>query len=118
MFELSLHCREQEPVLLLLGNKADLATADGRQVAGAEAAEFARRHRMIFLETSALITQEVEYAFEVDMKNSGEIVTLSTAVEVMTGEMLARPPPRPPGHITLGEECREQLEGGARRRCC
>ena len=71
MFELSLHCRDQEPVLLLLGNKADLATADGRQVAGAEAAEFARRHRMIFLETSALITQEVEYAFEVDMNNSG-----------------------------------------------
>ena len=71
MFELSLHCRDQEPVLLLLGNKADLATADGRQVAGAEAAEFARRHRMIFLETSALITQEVEYAFEVDMNISG-----------------------------------------------
>ena len=69
MFELSLHCRDQEPVLLLLGNKADLAAADGRQVAGAEAAEFARRHRMIFLETSALITQEVEYAFEVDMKS-------------------------------------------------
>ena len=80
MFELSLHCRDQEPVLLLLGNKADLATADGRQVAGAEAAEFARRHRMIFLETSALITQEVEYAFEVDMNNSGEIKICSNVI--------------------------------------
>ena len=48
---------------LLLGNKSDLEAR--REVEKAEAAEFARTHNMIFLETSALMSHEVEYAFEV-----------------------------------------------------
>ena len=48
---------------LLLGNKSDLEAR--REVEKAEAAEFARTHNMIFLETPALMSHEVEYAFEV-----------------------------------------------------
>ena len=56
-------CRQEEPVRLLLGNKSDLEAR--REVEKAEAAEFARTHNMVFLETSALMSHEVEYAFEV-----------------------------------------------------
>ena len=62
LFELELHCR-QDPVTILLGNKADLEQR--RQVDKTEAKEFARRHDILYLETSAHLQQEVEYAFEV-----------------------------------------------------
>ena len=62
LFELELHCRHQ-PVTILLGNKAD--QRESRQVESQEAKEFARRHDMLYLETSAYLQQEVEYAFEV-----------------------------------------------------
>ena len=62
LFELELHCR-RDPVILLLGNKEDLE--DRREVDKTEAMEFARRHNILYLETSVCISEEVEYAFEV-----------------------------------------------------
>ena len=99
---------QEEPVRLLLGNKSDLEAK--REVEKAEAAEFARTHNMIFLETSALMSHEVEYAFE-----------------VITSEILAKPgisqPPTtsawPPDHsiIKVGE-AQEVTEMRRARRWC
>ena len=47
----------------MVGNKADLQ--ERREVDRAEAMEFARRHNLLYLETSAHRSEEVEYAFEV-----------------------------------------------------
>ena len=63
MFELEVQCREK-PVRLMIGNKVDLE--ERREVSKSEAMEFAIKHGMLYVETSALITQEVEYAFEVN----------------------------------------------------
>ena len=62
LFELELHCR-RDPVTIILGNKEDLE--DRREVDKTEAMEFARRHNILYMETSASISEEVEYAFEV-----------------------------------------------------
>ena len=62
MFELEVQCNEK-PARLMIGNKVDLE--DRREVSKSEAMEFARKHNLLYVETSALITQEVEYAFEV-----------------------------------------------------
>ena len=67
LFELSLHCR-RDPVRIILGNKEDLE--DRREVDKTEAMEFARRHNILYLETSASISGEVEYAFEVKYKTA------------------------------------------------
>ena len=99
---------QEEPVRLLLGNKSDLEAK--REVEKAEAAEFARTHNMIFLETSALMSHEVEYAFE-----------------VITSEILAKPwtsqplttSAWPPDHsiIKVGE-AQEVTEMRRARRWC
>lgn len=50
-----------EMVILLVGNKADL---DGKRVVGREEGEeFARKHRLLFVETSAKTAAKVEEAF-------------------------------------------------------
>jgi small GTP-binding protein len=56
------HC-----VLVLLGNKCDLSTA--RQVTVEEATDFAKRHEMSFLETSALDSTNVTRAFQMTLKD-------------------------------------------------
>ena len=71
LFELELHCCSREPVIILLGNKEDLE--DRREVDKSEAMEFARRHNILYLETSACISEEVEYAFEVNINTSPSI---------------------------------------------
>ena len=53
----------QNTFRILIGNKADLV--ERREVSEVEARQFARKHNILYLETSALINQEVEYAFEV-----------------------------------------------------
>ena len=62
MFELELYCRD-EPVKLLVGNKSDLE--EQREVTKVEAMEFAKKHNILYMETSASSGGEVEYAFEV-----------------------------------------------------
>ena len=62
IFELELYCRE-DPIKLLIGNKSDLD--DQREVTKVEAMEFAKRHNILYMETSAHSGDEVEYAFEV-----------------------------------------------------
>ncbi len=57
------HC-----VLVLLGNKCDLSTA--RQVTVEEATDFAKRHEMSFLETSALDSTNVTRAFQMTLKGT------------------------------------------------
>lgn len=60
------HC-----VLVLLGNKCDLSTA--RQVTVEEATDFAKRHEMSFLETSALDSTNVTRAFQMTLKGTNII---------------------------------------------
>ena len=109
MFELELYCQSQ-PVVLLIGNKSDLT--EKRVVSKTEAMEFARKHNILYVETSALINQEVEYAFE-----------------VLTEEIMARPELLECNNrvvnqtIRVGQECRESqpiLSPATyqRKRCC
>ena len=93
---------------LLLGNKSDLE--DKREVQKAEAAEFARKHNMIFLETSALQSHEVEYAFEV------------ITTEILSKPGLSETPsssgwPPDPSLIKIGE-AQEVTEMRRARRWC
>ena len=48
-------------VIMLIGNKTDLA--QNREVSHEEGAEFARQHNILFLETSAKTSENVEEAF-------------------------------------------------------
>ena len=109
MFELELYCQSQ-PVVLLIGNKSDLT--EKRVVSKTEAMEFARKHNILYVETSALINQEVEYAFE-----------------VLTEEIMARPELLECNNrvvkqtIRVGQECRESQPilspaTHQRKRCC
>eukprot|EP01121_Diplochlamys_sp_Union-15-3_P012539 TRINITY_DN3769_c0_g2_i1.p1 TRINITY_DN3769_c0_g2~~TRINITY_DN3769_c0_g2_i1.p1 ORF type:complete len:216 (-),score=33.64 TRINITY_DN3769_c0_g2_i1:47-649(-) len=54
-------CSTPNIVIILIGNKCDLET--GRQVSHEEGQEFARRHGLFFLETSAKTAQNVDEAF-------------------------------------------------------
>ena len=109
MFELELYCQSQ-PVVLLIGNKSDLS--DKRIVSKSEAMEFAIKHNILYVETSALINQEVEYAFE-----------------VLTEEILAKPEllecnsRNVDQTIRIGQECRESQPilspaTHQRKKCC
>ena len=109
MFELELYCQSQ-PVVLLIGNKSDLS--DKRIVSKSEAMEFAIKHNILYVETSALINQEVEYAFE-----------------VLTEEILAKPEllecnsRNVDQTIRIGQECRESqpilsTATHQRKKCC
>ena len=109
MFELELYCQSQ-PVVLLIGNKSDLS--DKRIVSKSEAMEFAIKHNILYVETSALINQEVEYAFE-----------------VLTEEILAKPEllecnsRNVDQTIRIGQECRESQPilspaSHQRKKCC
>ncbi len=52
---------DQNIILLLVGNKSDLE--DRRDVSFEEAQEYAEKHGMAFIETSALDSSNVEQAF-------------------------------------------------------
>ena len=52
---------QQDIVILLVGNKSDLV--DQRVVSTQEGANFAQKHQLAFLETSALDSNNVELAF-------------------------------------------------------
>lgn len=62
LVEISKYARENVSKLLV-GNKADLAVGDARQVRFEDAKDFADRNRMPFLETSAKNATNVETAF-------------------------------------------------------
>merc|ERR1740117_2511659 len=55
-----------DTVVMLVGNKVDLAEKDSsvRKVASDEAAEFARRNGLFFAESSAVSSYNVQYIFE------------------------------------------------------
>jgi GTPase SAR1 family protein len=55
-----------------LGNKCDLSTA--RQVTVEEATDFAKRHEMSFLETSALDSTNVTRAFQMTLKGTSSFI--------------------------------------------
>ena len=99
---------QEEPVRLLLGNKSDLEAK--REVEKAEAAEFARTHNMIFLETSALMAYEVEYAFEVI---TTEILSKPGVSQPLTSSSW----PPDPNLIKVGE-AQEVTEMRRARRWC
>ena len=52
---------QEDIVILLVGNKTDLV--DLREVSTQEGANFAQKHQLAFLETSALDSNNVEMAF-------------------------------------------------------
>ena len=66
MFQLALHCSGSHngmPVKVLVGNKMD--SEEKREVDGRLAAEFARQHNMLYVETSAKEGKMVDHIFEV-----------------------------------------------------
>jgi len=112
MFELEVQCREK-PVRLMIGNKVDLE--DRREVSKSEAMEFAIKHSMLYVETSALITQEVEYAFEV---LTLEIMSKPELFQQSSSWLLDQ------SIVKVGQECHEGIGlRGAQadkrhKRCC
>lgn len=60
--EVEQYSGHSEHVVIVVGNKVDLAAE--REVTRAEGATFARLHRTMFIETSALTSECVEQAFE------------------------------------------------------
>ena len=111
IFELELYCKD-EPVKLLVGNKCDLE--ENREVTKVEAMEFAKKHNILYMETSAHSGDEVEYAFE-----------------VVTTEILFKSDLWKPEHqrnlsvVKLGEDCLEWAQNERKssprrngRRCC
>lgn len=59
---------DQEIVILLVGNKSDLRHI--RAVTTEEAREFAEKHSLFFIETSALDATNVDQAFEIILKGN------------------------------------------------
>ena len=133
MFELEVQCREK-PVRLMIGNKIDLE--DRREVSKSEAFEFARKHNMLYVETSALITQEVEYAFEVNLDHVSlcrlDSKKTQCCIQVLTIEIMSKPELFQQSSswlvdqsiVKVGQECHEgvSLRGAQadrrHKRCC
>jgi small GTP-binding protein len=94
-------------VILLIGNKADLA--DGRQITEAQAAAFAQRHGLDYLETSAKNGDNVAEAF----------VRLSKTVtdKVKKGEIVASVQSKPDDEPELDPEGR-RTRANRGRDCC
>jgi Ras-related protein Rab-1A len=74
---------------LLIGNKADLSSQ--RQVATADAQEFATQHGMLFLETSAKTNKNIKAAFE----------TMADSMLELAGS--AQPALKKPEAVKIGE---------------
>ena len=112
IFELELYCRE-DPIKLLIGNKSDLD--DQREVTKVEAIEFAKRHNILYMETSAHSGDEVEYAFEV----------LTSEILFKTELWKPENQNRSLSTVKLGEDCLEWDKKETRmqqrkrsKRCC
>ena len=112
IFELELYCRE-DPIKLLIGNKSDLD--DQREVTKVEAMEFAKRHNILYMETSAHSGDEVEYAFEV----------LTSEILFKTELWKPENQNRSLSTVKLGEDCLEWDKKETRmqqrkrsKRCC
>lgn len=58
---------EEELVVILVGNKDDLE--DQRQTPTSDAEEFAKRHGLAFIETSAKNSHNVETSFKIIVKS-------------------------------------------------
>ena len=59
--EIETYCTKSDAIRMLVGNKID---RPGREVSFDEGMEFARRHKMLFIEASAKTKEGVETAFE------------------------------------------------------
>mmetsp|Transcript_13143 Transcript_13143/g.14492 ORF Transcript_13143/g.14492 Transcript_13143/m.14492 type:complete len:210 (-) Transcript_13143:332-961(-) len=100
--EFNMYCTEKDAIKLLVGNKVD---KEGRQVEKSEAEVFARKHGMMYIETSAKTKVGVDQTFE-EMIN-----------KVMDNPMLLKSCQS--GKKTLEESKRNpSSEGGFRSRCC
>jgi len=89
LVEISKYARENV-TKLLVGNKSDLAVGDARAVRFEEGKEFADRHRMPFLETSAKSAANVETAF------------LTMAAEIKNRMEAGEPPAQKESTVSLG----------------
>ncbi|CAK76834.1 unnamed protein product (macronuclear) [Paramecium tetraurelia] len=58
------HYADENVLLMLLGNKSDLATDESRQVTTAMAEEMAKEYNLKFFEVSAKTSDQVEAAFQ------------------------------------------------------
>lgn len=59
--EVDTYSTKQDAMKILVGNKID---AQGREVSTEEGMQFARRHKMLFIEASAKTREGVQCAFE------------------------------------------------------
>jgi len=59
--ELDTYCTKADAVKMLVGNKIDV---ENRAVSRDEGLQFAKKHRMLFIEASAKTREGVQYAFE------------------------------------------------------
>merc|ERR1719378_1376276 len=95
---------------LLIGNKTDLE--DMRVVSKQEAMEVARKHNMLYVETSARINEEVEYAFEV---LTTEILATPELLELNMSKV---PWSSSNDIVRVGQECTENIGNYTRRKKC
>ncbi|KAI7900334.1 GTPase Ypt3 [Cokeromyces recurvatus] len=86
-----------DSVIMLIGNKSDLQ--DKRTVTQEEAMNYAKEHGLLFMETSALESTNVELAFDSVVNNvfdklSGKIATMDDKrAEIMRGQAIDLNPP-------------------------
>uniref|UniRef100_A0A914PRQ4 small monomeric GTPase n=1 Tax=Panagrolaimus davidi TaxID=227884 RepID=A0A914PRQ4_9BILA len=59
--ELDTYCTKSDAVKMLVGNKIDV---EGRVVTREEGLQFAKKHKMLFIEASAKTREGVQFAFE------------------------------------------------------
>lgn len=77
--EMGTYCTNPDFVAMLVGNKTD--RKEERTITREQASQFARRHSMLFIETSAKLNEYVQVAFEELVRKILQTPTLLTAVK-------------------------------------
>eukprot|EP00800_Vazella_pourtalesii_P009131 TRINITY_DN2312_c0_g1_i1.p2 TRINITY_DN2312_c0_g1~~TRINITY_DN2312_c0_g1_i1.p2 ORF type:complete len:102 (+),score=23.57 TRINITY_DN2312_c0_g1_i1:821-1126(+) len=73
------YCTNPDAVTMLVGNKTD--RKEERAITRDQGLQFARRHSMLFIETSAKLNEHVQVAFEELVRKILQTPTLITAVK-------------------------------------
>eukprot|EP00800_Vazella_pourtalesii_P009132 TRINITY_DN2312_c0_g1_i2.p1 TRINITY_DN2312_c0_g1~~TRINITY_DN2312_c0_g1_i2.p1 ORF type:complete len:207 (+),score=41.81 TRINITY_DN2312_c0_g1_i2:46-666(+) len=77
--EMGTYCTNPDAVTMLVGNKTD--RKEERAITRDQGLQFARRHSMLFIETSAKLNEHVQVAFEELVRKILQTPTLITAVK-------------------------------------